>query len=277
VISPVLKNTRENKNERGFMDIVLTPVEVRVLGSLVEKELTTPEYYPLSLIALVAACNQKSNRDPVMTLTNDDVTMAVDSLRGKNLAWQLNTVGGRVPKFEHNLPARLKILTQTMQENQPQDGNEAATEGPDAPSEQAAGSKAVEFNILRREIAVLCVLMLRGPLTIGEIRGCTGRMCPFKDLPDVEECVTKLSAAGFVAKLPRLPGTKENRFCHCFSGEPAAQPVAVPIQASQSVQPLIQPGTVLDRLIQLEQKVTQVTEDISGIRQAFEEFRKKFE
>jgi uncharacterized protein len=81
------------------MDIVLSPVEVRVLGSLVEKELTTPEYYPLSLNSLVAACNQKSNRDPVMTLTDDDVTMAVGSLRGKNLAWQLNTAGGRVPKF----------------------------------------------------------------------------------------------------------------------------------------------------------------------------------
>ena len=258
------------------MDIILTPVEVRVLGSLVEKELTTPEYYPLSLIALVAACNQKSNRDPVMTLTNDDVTMAVDSLRGKNLAWQLNTAGGRVPKFEHNLPARLKILTQATQENQPQE-SDAAAAGQDAPVEQAAGSKAVEFNFLRREIAALCVLMLRGPLTIGEIRGCTGRMYPFKDLPDVEECIGKLSAAGFSAKLPRLPGTKENRFCHCFSGEPAAQTAATPVQAAPSLLPVIQPGTVLDRVVQLEQKVTQLTDDISGIRQAFEEFRKKFE
>jgi uncharacterized protein YceH (UPF0502 family) len=181
-----------------------------------------------------------------------------------------------VPKFEHNLPARLKILTQETQENQPQEVNEAV--GAETPVEQAAaGTKAVEFNLLRREIAALCVIMLRGPLTIGEIRGCTGRMYPFKDLPDVEECVAKLSAAGFVAKLPRLPGTKENRFCHCFSGEPASQPVAAPFQAAPSVQPVIQPGTVLDRVVQLEQKIAQLTNDISGIRQAFEEFKKKFE
>lgn len=267
------------------MDIVLSPVEVRVLGSLVEKELTTPEYYPLSLVALVAACNQKSNRDPVMTLTNDDVTMAVDSLRRKNLAWQLNTAGGRVPKFEHNLPARLKILSQATQDAQPKDMNEAI--GPDslqdapqdAPSEHAAGAKAIEFNLLRRKIAVLCALMLRGPLTVGEIRSCTGRMYPFKDLADVEECVGKLSGAGFVAKLPRSPGTKENRFCHCFSGEPAIQPGAASAHppASQPAQSIVQPGTVLDRVVQLEQKVTQLTDDISGIRQAFEEFKKKFE
>jgi uncharacterized protein YceH (UPF0502 family) len=255
------------------MDIVLSPVEVRVLGSLVEKELTTPEYYPLSLIALVAACNQKSNRDPVMTLTEDDVAMAVDSLRGKNLAWQLNTAGGRVPKFEHNLPARLKILSAAAAQEKMQDVGDAVV--PDAAAEQE-NSKTVEFNLLRREISALCVLMLRGPLTIGEMRNCTGRMYQFKDLPDVEDCVGKLSAAGFVVKLPRRPGTKESRFCHCFSGEVAAQPAAV-ATALPSAQPVVQPGTVADRVVQLEQKVAQLTEDITGVRQAFEEFRKKFE
>jgi uncharacterized protein YceH (UPF0502 family) len=254
------------------MDIVLSPVEVRVLGSLVEKELTTPEYYPLSLIALVAACNQKSNRDPVMTLTEDDVAMAIDSLRGKNLAWQLNTAGGRVPKFEHNLPARLKILSAAAQEKL-QDVGDAVV--PDADAEQENG-KTVEFNLLRREISALCVLMLRGPLTIGEIRNCTGRMYQFKDLPDVEDCAAKLCAAGFIAKLPRRPGTKESRFCHCFSGEVAAQPAAV-ATALPSAQPLVQPGTVADRVVRLEQKVAQLTDDITGNRQAFEEFTKKFE
>jgi hypothetical protein len=259
------------------MDIVLTPVEVRVLGSLVEKELTTPEYYPLSLIALVAACNQKSNRDPIMTLTSDDVAMAIDSLRGKNLAWQLNTAGGRVPKFEHNLPARLKILTEAAQESAAHNGS--ASGGLDADSQQES-AKTVEFNLLRREIAALCVLMLRGPLTLGEIRGCTGRMHQFKDSADVEECLARLSGAGFAAKLPRLPGTKENRFVHCFSGEPpaAAQPAtAAAPAAAQVVQSAIQPGTVADRVLQLEQKVAELTNDISGIRQAFEEFRRKFE
>lgn len=262
------------------MDIVLSPVEVRVLGSLVEKELTTPEYYPLSLIALVAACNQKSNRDPVMTLTSDDVAMAIESLRGKNLAWQLNTAGGRVPKFEHNLPARLKILSEAVKETLAQ--NENAAEVPGAPADADAergNSKAVEFNLLRREIAVLCVLMLRGPLTAGEIRNCTGRMYQFKDLPDVEECLARLCGAGLAAKLPRAPGTKENRFHHCFSGElvvTAVQPAAG-APAAQPQQPVIQPGTVADRVVQLEQKVAQLTNDISGIRQVFEEFRKKFE
>jgi uncharacterized protein len=268
------------------MDIVLTPVEVRVLGSLVEKELTTPEYYPLSLIALVAACNQKSNRDPIMTLTSDDAAMAIDSLRGKNLAWQLNTAGGRVPKFEHNLPARLKILTEAAQESAAHNAGVAGITDPsaDGDADEVAGTKqgsakTVEFNLLRREIAALCVLMLRGPLTPGEVRGCTGRMYPFKDIADVEECLARLCGAGFAAKLPRLPGTKENRFLHCFSGEPPAasvQPAAV-APAAQPPQPAVGSGTVADRVLQLEQKVAQLTNDISGVRQAFEDFRKKFE
>jgi uncharacterized protein len=252
------------------MDIVLSPVEVRVLGALVEKELTTPEYYPLSLNSLVAACNQKSNRDPVMTLTDDDVTMAVGSLRGKNLAWQLNTAGGRVPKFEHNLPARMRILAGSVQADLPETDADATNDQKDA--------KAAEFNLLRREIAVLCVLMLRGSLTVGEIRGCTGRMYPFTGLPDVEESVNKLSSAGFIAKLPREPGRKENRFCHCFSGEPSpAAETAAPTAQPRTLQYVIPPGTVADRVLQLEHTVTQLTEELSEVRQAFEEFKKKFE
>jgi uncharacterized protein len=253
------------------MDIILTPVEVRVLGALVEKELTTPEYYPLSLIALVAACNQKSNRDPVMTLTSDDVTVAIESLRGKNLAWQLNTAGGRVPKFEHNLPARLKILGEAAAAN----AMESSVEVPEADG-GPENAKAVELNLLRREISVLCVLMLRGPLTIGEIRNCTGRMFQFKDLPDVEECLTGLSGSGLVVKLPRVPGTKENRYQHCFSGEPVAAAKPALGSPAQTL-PVVVPGTVADRVLQLEQKVIQLTNDISGIRQAFEDFKKKFE
>jgi len=259
------------------MDIVLTPVEVRVLGSLVEKELTTPEYYPLSLIALVAACNQKSNRDPVMTLTSDDVVMAIETLRGKNLAWQLNTAGGRVPKYEHNLPARLKILSDAAREIEVQ--NENRSESPDVSGDGNQGNaKTIEFNLVRKEMAVLCVLMLRGPLTVGEIRGCTGRMYAFKDIPDVDACLEKLCNASFVTKLPRSPGTKENRFCHRLSGEPlaAAQPAAS-VTPVHVVQQIVQPGTVADRILQLEQKVSQLTEEMSGVRQAFEDFKRKFE
>ena len=114
------------------MDILLFPHEVRVLGSLIEKELTTPEYYPLTLNSLMAACNQKSNRDPVLSLSENDVKKAMDQLRGKTLAWEMNLSGSRVPKYEHNLPAKFAFTPQ--------------------------------------ETAALCVLMLRGPCTPGEIR-----------------------------------------------------------------------------------------------------------
>lgn len=251
------------------MDIVLSPAEVRVLGALVEKELATPEYYPLSLNSLVAACNQKSNRDPVMSLSENDVNAALDSLRGKNLAWQLSTAGGRVPKFEHNLLAIVKTPGQPGQDAPIPATNDLPS--PAAAMEQAH-ARAVDFNLFRAELSVLCVLMLRGPLTVGEIRTCTGRMHVFKDLPEVEQTLQKLIARDsgpLVAKLARETGKKEHRFAHLFSG--ALAPSALQPGKETSCTPAL---PVADRLSILEQKIGLLTDEFVDLKQAFNDLKK---
>src|ERR1700756_2432887 len=164
-------------------NVRLTDTEARVLGSLVEKDITTPDYYPLSINALVNACNQKSNRDPVMTLGEDSVRQALHSLNEKGLAGNASTAGGsRVPKYEHR-----------MQE---------------------------AFNLTRPETAVLCVLLLRGLQTPGELRGRAERMHRFEDLTDVQSTLQRLMTREepLVKILPRQPGTKEARYAHLLSG-----------------------------------------------------------
>src|SRR5215469_10008050 len=158
------------------IDLELSDVEVRVLGSLVEKDITTPDYYPLSLNALVDACNQKNNRDPVMTLDDDRVREALSSLSGKRLVGPAGGADSRVAKYEHRL--------------------------------QEA------FNFDRRETALLCVLFLRGPQTPGELRGRTERIYRFDGLEAVESVLHRLidRESPLVKKLPRLPGTKESRY-----------------------------------------------------------------
>ena len=171
---------------------ILSEVETRVLGSLVEKELTTPEYYPLSLNALVNACNQKSNRDPVMNLNEDAVSQALRSLDKEGLAGPADAMDNRVTKFEHRL--------------------------------QEA------FNFDRREIAILCELLLRGPQTPGELRSRAERMHRFDDLGQVQSTLQRLAQREppVVKMLPRQPGTKEARYAHLLSGdvETEAQPDA---------------------------------------------------
>jgi uncharacterized protein len=161
---------------------LLNEVEVRVLGSLIEKDITTPDYYPMSLNALVNACNQKNNRDPVMTLDEDAVRGALDSLQAKRLAGPASGADSRVTKYEHR-----------MQE---------------------------AFNFDRRGTAILCVLFLRGSQTPGELRGRTERMYRFEALEDVNATLERLShrEPPLVAVLPRQPGTKESRYTHLFSG-----------------------------------------------------------
>lgn len=165
------------------MDVILNGTELRVLGSLIEKELTTPEYYPLSLNALVNACNQKSNRDPVLALEEAEVTRALDSLRFKQFAL-LSGAGGRVAKYRHALVEK--------------------------------------FRYSPAELALLGELMLRGPQTVGELRSRAERMHPFGDLSEVEAALEELMerSPAVVAKLPRQPGRKESRYCHLFAGEP---------------------------------------------------------
>ncbi len=161
----------------------LSPIAVRVLGSLVEKEITTPEYYPLSLNALANACNQKNNREPVTNLDEDELRQALHRLEDAGLAGAARGTESRVAKYEHH-----------VQE---------------------------VFNFTRGEIAVMCVLMLRGPQTPGELRGRTERMHRFEELSDVQSTLQRLMQREppLVMVLPRQPGTKEARYAHLLSGE----------------------------------------------------------
>lgn len=173
------------------MENVLNDREVRVLGCLIEKELTTPEYYPLSLNALTNACNQKSNRDPVVGYDESDVVRALEGLRFKQLAL-ISAEGGRVQKFRHALVEKMRLD--------------------------------------RSELAVLCELLVRGPQTVGELRTRCDRMNPFSDLQAVEEVLAELMerTPPLVTRLPRQAGRKENRYAHLFAGEPPEEDAATP-------------------------------------------------
>lgn len=162
------------------MDITLDAMEVRVLGSLMEKELATPEYYPLSLNGLVNACNQKTNRHPVMSLDEREVLAALQSLKAKHVVFQSDA--GRVPKYWHNY--------------------------------------GKQNNLIRSEAALLCTLLLRGPQTAGELRSRSDRLCTFENLEEVNQYLDNLAEIGLVAKLPLQPGRKEQRFAHLLFGEP---------------------------------------------------------
>ncbi|MGA2077049.1 MAG: YceH family protein [Terriglobia bacterium] len=214
----------------------LDEVEVRVLGALLEKERTTPEYYPLSLNALINACNQKSNRDPVMALDESAVRSALESLNEKNLAGQASSADSRVSKYIHHLQE--------------------------------------VFNFDRRESAVLCVLLLRGPQTPGELRGRTERMYQFDDLSVVESALHRLMEREppLVMKLARQPGTKESRYAHLLSGEleewsALAEPQPVASTAGQDD----------DRITHLEVEVQSLRKEVAELRQQLDDFRKQFE
>ena len=202
-----------------------------MLGALIEKEITTPEYYPLSLNALVNACNQKSNRDPVVSFDDDTVLEAIDSLRDKRFATIITGAGSRVPKYAHRF--------------------------------------AETLNLGRREIAVLCELMLRGPQTIGELRNRTERMHRFDDLSEVESIIERLPE--MIVKLPRRPGEKESRYAHLFGGPVQAQDAAAePPTASRQ-------DRTLDRTGVLEAELSSLREELQRLKDQFAEFRKQFE
>jgi uncharacterized protein YceH (UPF0502 family) len=218
------------------MDFALTPTEVRVLGSLVEKDLTTPDYYPMSLNALVNACNQKSNRDPVMQLDENAVREALSSLQEQRMAGPAGGADSRVTKYEHRLQER--------------------------------------FNFTRPETALLCVLLLRGSQTPGELRGRTERMYRFETLDDVQSGLQKLMQRepSLVKVLPRQPGTKESRYVHLLSGD-----VAVP-EMPQSARAASEPVSADPaRMAQLEEEVAALRRDVSEIKEQLERFRKQFE
>jgi len=208
------------------VDWQLDAAEARVLGSLLEKEIATPEYYPLSLNALVNACNQKSNRDPVVSYDEDTVEQALEELRKKGLALRITGRDSRVPKHEQRFTEK--------------------------------------FNLGRREAAVVCVLLLRGPQTVGELRGRTERLYTFDDLEGVAGTLDRLAEMEFVKQLPRQPGFKEQRYAELLSSrvEVAAEVETAP--ASERATP------DRDRIAALEA-------GLAELRREFEEFRKSFE
>jgi len=218
------------------VNLVLNVVEVRVLAALWEKEITTPDYYPLSLNALVNACNQKSNRDPAMNLDEDAVRGALRTLDDNSLARSVSAADSRVTKYEHRL--------------------------------QEA------FNFDRREAAIFCELLLRGPQTPGELRSRAERMHHFDDLSEVQSALQRLMSREppLVKVLARQPGTKESRYVHLLSGEPDA--VTAP-EAHEP--PPIASRQTDDKHSRLESEVADLRKDIAELKQQFAAFRKQFE
>ncbi|HKT23618.1 MAG TPA: YceH family protein [Terriglobales bacterium] len=214
------------------MEIHLTAVEARVLGSLIEKDITTPDYYPLSLNALVNACNQKNNRDPVMNLDENAVRDALAGLQDQRLAGPARGADSRVAKYEHRLQEAL--------------------------------------NLTRGETALLCVLLLRGPQTPGELRGRTERMFRFEHLDDVEATLHRLMERDppLVTMLQRQAGTKESRYAHLLSGQPQEAPTT-PVGVLPS-------STDNDRIGRLEAEVSELRRELHELRQEFGEFKKQF-
>lgn len=223
----------------------LNEVECRVLGALIEKEITTPEYYPLSLNALVNACNQKSSREPVMNLNEDAVRGALRSLSERHLARSAASES-RVSKYEHRV-------------------NEV-------------------FNFHRNEIAVLCVLLLRGPQTLGELRTRTERMYAFEDLESVHSALSLLTKREppMVWVLPRQPGTKEARYAHLLTAAPAASDApeenAVPAVSGRPGQSLHSADdSNAARLAAMEEDIASVRSELAELREQFAAFQKRFQ
>jgi uncharacterized protein YceH (UPF0502 family) len=217
------------------LNIVLTATETRVLGSLVEKDITMPDYYPLSLNALVNACNQKNNREPVTNLTEEDVRQALETLQEKRLAGPARGADSRVTKYEH--------LLQEV------------------------------FNFTRGEIAVFCVMLLRGPQTPGELRGRTERMHHFETLDDVQFSLQRLIQRDppLVKMLVRQPGTKENRYAHLLAGE------IEEAEVSHVETGLAPSASEASRIKMLEAEIAELKSEIESLKQQFAEFRKQFE
>lgn len=221
---------------------ILTPIETRVLGSLIEKDITTPDYYPLSLNALVNACNQKNNRDPVMTLDESAVREALASLQEKRMAGPASGADSRVTKYEHRLQE--------------------------------------VFNFDRRETALICALLLRGPQTPGELRSRTDRMYHFDALEDVTSTLDRLSQREppLVRVLPRQPGTKESRYMHLFSGEPPEQPNLTQTNVARAPSSaILDGGSNSDRIAALEEDVSRLRAELADVQQQLAAFRKQFE
>ncbi|PLX91754.1 MAG: DUF480 domain-containing protein [Desulfuromonas sp.] len=220
------------------MEKTLNEVEMRILGALIEKEMTTPDYYPLTLNGLTLACNQKSNRAPVLALDETEVIRGLDTLRHQGLALQSSGEGSRVPKYQHNLAAKLFL----------------------------------EPN----ELALLAELLLRGPQTLGELRSRASRMTPFDDLSEVETTLEELAEreTPLTLKLPRQPGRKEQRYAQLLGGvpeleneesSPAPEAARLRVEAENS------------RLEQLETELSTLREEVAALKAEMAAFKAQFE
>lgn len=221
------------------METILNEAEVRVLGALVEKQVTTPEYYPLTLNALVQACNQKNNRNPVVSYDEATVSQTIESLRGKNLVYVFYGSTSRVPKYK-------QMMTEV-------------------------------FGLDAKELALLCVLMLRGAQTPGELRGHAARLYDFSALDEVEQTLSQLIAKepqALVVRLPRQPGRKEVRYAHLLSGEVSAEYQNAGPEPENEPANRVQSG---DRVSRLEQEVETLRAEVASLRQELEDFKKQFD
>jgi uncharacterized protein len=214
---------------------VLNDIEVRVLGSLVEKQVTTPEYYPLTINALTLACNQKNNRNPVTSYSENQVAQAVENLRELNLAYVFYGSTSRVPKYKHVMPEVLHL-------------NQA-------------------------QLALMCVLLLRGSQTVGELRERASRLYEFSSLEEVEETLNSLISREpetLVKRLTRQPGQKETRFAHMLAGEP-------PVETAEEPSPRQTISRESDRLSSIQEDVAALKTQMQELRLQFESFKKQFE
>ena len=220
------------------MDPLLNSIEIRILGSLIEKEITTPGYYPLTLNALTNACNQKNNRDPIVEFDDTTVARGLESLREKSLVSTITGAGYRVHKYKHNF--------------------------------------TTYYHVSHSEIVVMCLLMLRGPQTLGELRTRGTSMNAFENLAAVEEVLKGLDShvPPMTKLLPRGAGQKEARYTHLLSGEPAAIEIAQSLRPEKAV---IQIQTENERISRLEEQVKILTEENMQLKKQFAEFKKQFE
>ena len=220
------------------MEPTLSLIEVRVLACLVEKSLSTPEYYPMTLNALTAACNQKSNRDPMMQMSAQDTVRALDSLRDRRLAWAVTLAGGRAPKYRHHIED--------------------------------------VYPLTLPQLAVMCEVMLRGPQTVGELRTHAGRLCDFANPEEVQSILQQLMTwvgGPLAAVAPRLAGQREERFSHLLggsmsmedeSGSTIVEPARLTVMAEN------------DRIAALEMKVAALEDELARLKAQFSDFSGQF-
>jgi uncharacterized protein len=213
------------------MNIELSPIEARVIGCLIEKQITTPDQYPLSLNALVNACNQKSNRDPVMSADEAAIQTTLDHLTRKHLVIEKSGFGSRVPKYQHRF----------------------------------CNTEFGPLKFTPQELAIVCELLVRGPQTPGELRSRAARMASFSDVGQVESALESLSSRAdgpFIVRLPREPGRRDSRYAHLFSGA-----VTIPALTEDSIRgPSTSAAPESSRLERLEKEVQQLKEELNNIK-----------